>query len=68
MYIQDVLSKTESSKKETIASWTETYHDAMEISRVFFKFTDLCSSRYENARQRYIKSENGQKIIPKYSV
>ena len=34
--IQDVLSKTKSSKKKTIASWTETNHDAMEISRAFF--------------------------------
>ena len=41
--IQDVLSKTKSSKKKTIASWTETNHDAMEISRAFFKFTDIQS-------------------------
>ena len=41
--IQGALNKTKNAHEETIKSWTKTNHDAMGISRMFFKFTEVQS-------------------------
>ena len=41
--IQGALNKTKSAHEETIKSWAKTNHDAMGISRTFFKFTEVQS-------------------------
>merc|ERR550517_447104 len=41
--IQGAINKTKSAHEETIKSWTKTKHDAMRVSRTFFKFTEVQS-------------------------
>ena len=42
--IQDALNKTKSAHEETVSSWTRTNHDAMGVSKTFFKFTEVQSA------------------------